>query len=413
MHIAHVSPRYVPAELRGGEQYIRILCEQSAKQEKTIVLTSNANDLRGNLGLSGNFYLTERTARINGVDVLRFPVIPRVSYVLKKMERGFRLLSSDWMRYAPFDYAHLLGWGPLTPSMYLHLTKSDYDFVHATIWPTTTLFLAFRACQKAKIPFAITPFYHYRLKEFTQSAAIRRILPLCTAVIAVTDGERKELLRVGARAERTFVVPLALDTTTGKGNGDRFRKKHSLEGKFVVFANPWMGKGIGDVVLALKKLSKRFVNIALVTFGEPDEEYLSLLSSQQPLGFKVVNLGWIYGQDKYDMFAGSDVLALPSIQDAFGMVYLEAWASGKPVIGAKKTAVEDIIKDGEDGFLVEFHNVQELESKLAILMEDPETPRRMGMQGKARIETEFTPDNMTRLFKQALTKSLDIGLPYT
>ena len=238
------------------------------------------------------------------------------------------------------------------------------------------------------------------------------MLPFCTAIIAVTEGERKELLKIGAPSDRTFVIPLSLEPSNYTGNGDNLRKKYGLEGKFVVLATPWVDKGAVDVLIALKHLSKKYANLALLTFGEPDIEYLKALSSSKPLGFTAINLGWIYGQTKSDAFAASDVLAMPSTADAFGMVYLELWDCKKPVIGAKNTAAEHIIKDGSDGFLVEMHDVEELEKKLEKLIENPELASKMGQNGKHRVETEFTPAVMTRLFKEALEKSLELGIPY-
>jgi glycosyltransferase involved in cell wall biosynthesis len=296
MHVAHVSPRYLPAQLRGGEQYVRMLCEQQAKFEKTTVLTSNAINIRGNEGRAGDYYTKEKRAAINGVDIIRFPVAPRISQGLNTIVKGFKRLSPDWLRYEPLDYIRVLGWGPLTPSMYSYILTANFDFVHAAIWPTTTLFTSFLACKKTKIPFAITPFYHYRLREFTQSSLLRKILPSCTAIIAVTEGERKELLKIGGRPERTFVVPLSIDAPGSQSNPETFRKKYRLEGKFVILTHPWIGKGAGDVVLAVKQLSKKFPNLAIVTFGEPDKEYLRILSSLSPLGFTALNLGWIYGK---------------------------------------------------------------------------------------------------------------------
>jgi len=412
MRIAHVSPRYLPSQLRGGEQYVRILCEQLARQEETTILTSNSTDLEGNVGAIGNYYLRERSAIINNVNVIRFPVLPLLSYGLKKIERRFKFLAQDYVRFAPLDYARIVGWGPFTPAMCQYISSSKYDFVHATIWPTTTLYLSFRACKRAGIPFAVTPFYHYRLSSFTQSCVLRKMLPFCTSIIAVTEGERRELLKIGAPPERTFVIPLAIDLPDLIGDGGRFRRKHGLEGKFIVLTSPWVAKGAVDVLLAIRNLSEKYRNLALVTFGEPDKEYLSALTSAKHSDLTVVNLGWIYGQEKTDVFAGSDVLAMPSTADAFGVVYLEAWGSGKPVIGAKDTAVEYIIKDEDDGFLVKVHDIQSLETKLAALIDDPARAIKMGQNGNRRIKTEFTPANMTRLFRDALTKSLELGIPH-
>jgi glycosyltransferase involved in cell wall biosynthesis len=384
-----------------------------AKTDKTTVLASNSKDTYGSLGLPGNHYIAKKNETIEGVNVRRFPVLPLFSYGLKKAEKGIRHIFPGYFRYAPLDQMRIYGWGPFTPAMYPHILSSEYDCVHATLWPTTSLFLSFHACKQSKIPFAITPFFHYLLRDFTQSPVLRGMLPLCTTIVAVTESERRALIKIGAPEKRTFVIPLSLDAANvPAGSYDRFRKKYGLEDKFVVLAHPWPGKGGIDVLLAMKQLSSRFSNLALVTFGKPEKEFLSALSSIAPLNFSVINLGWVYGQAKDDAYAGSDVLAMPSTNDAFGMTYLEAWSIGKPVIGGKNTSAEDIIQNGSDGFLVQINNISDLGARLSALAQNPELAARMGQAGKDRVEKEFNPERMSSLFGEAVAESLKHGLPY-
>lgn len=413
MNIAHVSPRYLPAQLRGGEQYVRTLSENLSDMNNVTVLTSNSHNLFGNLGIPGNYYLKQRTEVINNVNVIRFPVAPLVSTTLKKMEFLIEHVSSNYQAYSQLDYLRVLAWGPLTPSMCTHISSSNYDIIHAVIWPTTTLMLSFQACKKSRMPFVTTPFYHFGLAEFSQSSLLRYVLHYSTAVIAMTKRERIELLKIGASPKRTFIIPLSINISNfPMGSGDSFRQKYDLNGKFIVLTHPWMSKGAGIILLTLKELAKVFPNLALITIGNPDQEYLSALASIKPLNFKVVNLGWVYGQIKLDAFAASDVFVMLSISDAFGMVYLEAWASEKPVIGLRNTAAEDIIKHGQDGYLMDDVSVDGLRSLLSLLVSNPDLVTQMGKKGRGRIEKDFSATKNCHNFIEAIEASLKLGLPY-
>lgn len=413
MKIAQVSPRYLPSELRGGEQYVRVLSETLSSKHKLTVLASNSTDLLGNLGIPGSYYLTKQADIINNVTVIRFPVTPLVSTTLKKFEFLIAHLSRNYRSYKQLDLLRTLAWGPLTPTLYSHIVSSNYDVVHSVIWPTTTVMISLYACKKSHTPFVITPFYHFRLAEFSQSSLLRWVLRNSSAIIAVTERERTELLKIGAYPNRTFTIPLSLDTSMfPQSNGARFRKEHGLENKFVVLAHPWMSKGAQIVLLAMKELSNIFPNLALVTIGNPDAEYLLMSSSLRNDSVNVIDLGWVSGQQKFDAFACSDVFVMPSLSDAFGMVYLEAWASEKPVIGLRNTAAEDIITHGEDGFLMNEPSVKELVLLLSSLISNSDLASTMGMNGRRRVERDFSPARTCAQFVEAIEYSLKIGLPY-
>ncbi len=59
---------------------------------------------------------------------------------------------------------------------------------------------------------------------------------------------------------------------------------------------------------------------------------------------------------------------MPSRSDAFGIAFLEAWAAGKPVIGANIGATPEVIRNGIDGFLVEFDNPRDIAEKVVKLL---------------------------------------------
>jgi len=86
-------------------------------------------------------------------------------------------------------------------------------------------------------------------------------------------------------------------------------------------------------------------------------------------------------QHKRDLLAAVDIFAMPSRTDSFGIVYLEAWLYGKPVIGARVWGVSDVIRDGENGLLVPFADVPDLERALRLLLDQPDLAASMGARG--------------------------------
>ena len=107
------------------------------------------------------------------------------------------------------------------------------------------------------------------------------------------------------------------------------------------------------------------------------------------------------GQDKRDLFAATTALAVPSRIDSFGIVYLEAWACGKPVIGARAGGVPDVIADGEDGLLVPYGDVPALAQAIARLSDDAALAAQMGARGRAKVERSYTWDKIFGIVESA------------
>ena len=70
--------------------------------------------------------------------------------------------------------------------------------------------------------------------------------------------------------------------------------------------------------------------------------------------------------------------------DSFGILYLEVWRYGKLVIGAEAGAIPEVIKEGEDGLLVEFGDVNQLASAIPSLLNNPALYKEMGEAGRKR-----------------------------
>ena len=80
---------------------------------------------------------------------------------------------------------------------------------------------------------------------------------------------------------------------------------------------------------------------------------------------------------------------MPSEHETFGHVYLEAWCAGLPVIAGDIAPLREVVREGVDGLHVPNHPVA-IADAILMLLRDPERARWMGVQGRDRVEREFT-----------------------
>lgn len=120
------------------------------------------------------------------------------------------------------------------------------------------------------------------------------------------------------------------------------------------------------------------------------DAHLQVVGVNGPSDKDVTYVGWVPTAEISHYYERSTVLALPTLREAFGLVFLEAMAHGLPCVGTNIEAIPEIIVDGETGFLVPPGNDEALAERLVQLLKNPELRRRMGNAGRARQERQFT-----------------------
>jgi phosphatidylinositol alpha-1,6-mannosyltransferase len=156
-------------------------------------------------------------------------------------------------------------------------------------------------------------------------------------------------------------------------------------------------KGHDMVIRALPQLCKRIPDLTYLIVGDgPHRNELQTLANELSVADHVVFAGTIMDQDMPELYALSDVFAMISRArlehsdvEGFGLVFLEANACGKPVVGGFSGGVPDAVVDGVTGMLVDPHDVQGVAGALEKLLNDEELRKRLGEQGRARVKSEF------------------------
>lgn len=140
-------------------------------------------------------------------------------------------------------------------------------------------------------------------------------------------------------------------------------------------------------------LKERY-DIKLLVVGQRGdlELYYKDLVRQLRLEKHVIFVGTVSNKELPEYYNLCDVFVLPSIDrsEAFGLVYLEAFACKKPVIGADLPGVRSVIQDGIDGFLVSGRDVVALSVSIDALLSQPEMAFHFGERGREKVLQKYT-----------------------
>ncbi len=156
------------------------------------------------------------------------------------------------------------------------------------------------------------------------------------------------------------------------------------------------GKGVDDLIRAMPIVLSKHPNARLLVAGsEPVAGYrrsLEDLASELGVEQNVTFCGWRTDVDR--LLAASDIFAMPSRGEPFGLAYLEAMAMKRPIVAYRSGATAEVVVHGETGLLTEPGNVAGLAEHIVTLIERPDEREAMGSRGRTRVEREFPSDRM-------------------
>jgi len=97
-----------------------------------------------------------------------------------------------------------------------------------------------------------------------------------------------------------------------------------------------------------------------------------------------------------DYYHASDIYVSSSCSESFGKVLIEAMAAGLPVVATATTGSKEIIKDGENGFLVPIGDSDALAKKILFLLNNPDKAKKMGQAGRKMIKEKFNQEKIIK-----------------
>jgi glycosyltransferase involved in cell wall biosynthesis len=294
----------------------------------------------------------------------------------------------------------------------------EADVVHAHSPPPLTSYYAAKASARRRVPFVITyhcdvevpsvfgplieSAYRHTLEYSTMRRADRIIVT--TATYAATS-----------RAVWRFnpaIIPNAVDPEQFRPeiDGRPVRERLGIrEGEpMVLFVGRMVGhKGIENIIEAARSVA--YAKFVLVG-GGPELGSLRRLAARLGVADRISFTDQVSREDLPPYFAACDLFVLPSVSrlEAFGIVALEAMASGKPVVVSDIPGVREVITDGKEGLLADPVDPEDLGGKIRILLADDRKRSAMGKAGREKVETNFSVkavvDRIETLYHDLLAK---------
>lgn len=208
-------------------------------------------------------------------------------------------------------------------------------------------------------------------------------------MVALTEGERNDYIAFSVSKPDKMVtvhsgVDIDLYTTTRVNIQEKKRSLGLHPEGLIVGAIGWLLpiKGPMHLLKAMKGVWESNPETQLVFVGKGDlEEKLKTETLRMGVSDKVIFLGWRY--DIPEIMQVLDILVLPSLNEGMGRVLVEAMASGRPVVASNVGGIPDLVRHGQNGFLVGPGDVNGLSLAIKKLLVDNKMRDEMGRRGRA------------------------------
>lgn len=339
----------------------------------------------------------------------------RMTTVLPEPKRQYTYedISVSQLGYSPATRLRLAPWalayyGALSPAVHriaasiepqLDQLPINPDLVHVS--RNGREFLT-QACmnyaRRRGIPLVLTPNHHPRwrgrlYKEYD------RLYREADAVVALTEAEKALMVEEKAiDPDKVFITGIG-PILSDDFSAEEFRTRHKLDGPVVLYLGQQLKyKGVGALLQAAPAVLARHPDARFVFIGPPSKFASDLFAQVDDP--RILNLGAVDGRTKASALAACDLLCLPSCQESFGGVFVEAWAHRKPVIGGRIPAIASLIDEGRDGLLAS-QSPEELADAVDWLLSNPGEREAMGQRGWEKYRSSYT-------WPRIMEKNLDV-----
>ena len=291
----------------------------------------------------------------------------------------------------------------ITPMLPITLMEADFDLIHThlpTPWSADWSALAAKAKKK---PLVLT--YHNdivgrgfsgQMAKLYNLTGLPRLLKLASKIIITQPNYLSYSIYLKSYKNKIKVLPVGVDTNTFRPTGRHKEKTGSNKSLFFLGLLDIFHryKGLDYLFKALAIVRKEVPDVVLVVGGAGEllDNYRNLAMSLE-LSDNVIFLGFVPDEMLQECYNRCDAFVLPSIsseQEGFGIVLLEAMASGRPVISTEIVGVAEDVRRFNAGKIVRPMDINALAQAILEILKDEELAEEMGRQGRRLVEEKYT-----------------------
>lgn len=216
-------------------------------------------------------------------------------------------------------------------------------------------------------------------------------------ITVLSDFARQSFVSAGTPANRVLQTPLGV-------NQERFKPAQRRDDIFRVL---YVGriellKGIQYLLKAFQDANLPNAELCLV--GPVMPEMKPVLERFTSPSIRIT--GAVSREDLVEIYQQGDVFVFPTTNDAFGLVLIEAMASGLPIIATPNSVAPEAIDHGVEGYLVPIRSPEAIREQLCYLQAHPEVRAEMGRAARARVLSQYTIEHYTSLIAKTYSHLL-------
>ncbi len=393
MKILFVQNRFYPA-IGGAERHTYLLSKYLAKKGHEVTVyttTSLSKDDVLSIALSPPFFVNPKKK----TSLPEKEVIENVT--VERFDMRLRFWSFNWI-----------------PEMFkkLKATAHEFDIIHAHGYHISSSLAGCYYAKKCKKPFILTahdliipddlPTDAKLFKKIYDKTFGRYLLKNSTRLIALTEDQIQQYAERGGDVSKIRIIPngIELDKYRNAKTNPDIIAKYGIDDvdKVLLFVGRIdKYKGIQDVIEAMPVILSKHHNIKFIVVGG-DYGYkseLKKLSEKLNVDKSVVFTGNISKEELIELYKRADIFVFPSKMEGFGIVLLEAMASGTLCIAYSIPSVRKIIKDNENGVLVK--NKNELLDKILYYLDNVEEKKKIETNAFKYVENYDIKSIITKL----------------
>ncbi len=217
-------------------------------------------------------------------------------------------------------------------------------------------------------------------------------------IITISNFQRKIFTNYPKLKEKIYLIYNGIDVSFF----NRCKKTEILDFKrrFNIKENDFLVGCVGQIsslkgqeylIKAMPLVLKEIPNVKFLLCGnvrrERDKGKIEHLAEQLNVKKSVIFLGW--QEDLPIVYSSLDILAFPTLKEAFGRVAVEAMACEVPVIATKVGGVPEVVEDGKTGILIDSEEHIQLADAIIRLLNDSKMRKNMGEEGRKRVKENF------------------------
>ncbi len=296
--------------------------------------------------------------------------------------------------------------GPVMRGFHETLNDLDPSAVYASAFPYLHMHQLVRWGESRHVPVVLHGAIHPDERWAFDRASIRRSCLRAAGYAANTAFEARYVEGLGVPRNRVTVVGAGVDVDALIAAGaERSAAPPGDERPRILYLGHLSArKGLDTVIEALPTIWSRHPAAEVVVGGKTTAEADTLRKAalQASHGYDLRWLPDVTEAEKAALLASASMVLYPSRAESFGIVFLEAWAFGLPVVGCRAGAVPDVVEDGVTGLLVPPGDAPGLADSVTRLLEHPDEAGRLGAEGRRRVRERHTWAAVAQRARQAL-----------